>query len=1184
MVHSWDIWSGGVRKFSLPRSRADHPDKLLGKVGTPLDRHSLASEALVSRLSSLRTRLVSKRCTWDEAVALVQWIAGGVLGYAPLVGLPKPAEVHREDAALHRLIQSGLGVRSTSERVSLSASRRSGGLGVPLLSEMLVSSVAADLVSLLNGVEQASAVARDTLRQALLCAPHEVQQHQGLVTNAMGFLAGYGLYLSLSTDRLTARILDHLSPPPPQSLVGPFSQPRFDAAARFCRFGVLANSVRVALQRILLLPGLPNLANPEAWTRCLPEHAPVSAVACAGAARQALSDSVADWTSECRLFHVAPPQVPPDENWLDLAWEDPWHPDADARSAVLLHPVPTPNEDFVLFGDGGFKSGVGATFACQARGFGSSTDYWGSASWVSDQFSGRLPSRFGWEHASIHTAELFSLVAALRFRKLGEWHLLAFDRMALFHVLETVTSGSLQALLACSCLPLVCHLRRLHAALTRSWECLPSPPAWRLHQMSAPGQWNVTLPIAGKPCQFSRIAFVQEGWVGVHVRSHQSQSAHPCALLTQGNEVQDAGCAQARLLPALPDIKLPSGGPLAWFSWEGRQITTPIRKFLRAQSRLESSVAWGKRPVQGKLSRVSADIFLPALDPALYTSCSFEAPWSSWMLDEESSPVDLSAIAFRCHRAIGGSWTDRLHSHPDELAIATSWAEAHHSSARTCPLCSGGPGTARHVVMSCAAMAPLVNQLRDSLERVLSSRHDPEALLRAAGAWRSTLPQVALPSTEAANRWPLLSAWRWLVPLPARESILSLDVQGSSSASTQLETGSELAYRGVLPRHLGAALCKLSGEELGDRWECEVEMFATLAQPAAVLLELRKLGRAVEGFQPAVAFSSCLLLGLRRVRAEFQRRVSAWLRVAAASLPAAPPEPAVIDAPRSADALLAWFLSPPGCCFVRELRWALLDSSAAVARLRQFAPVGQRRHGPLLSLLVCEGVAVKHQQLPHWGLDRPSWGELQQELARPCVCPGAGRVRSAVSCWACGGADLPQHPGSPLPCPWCKSSAGSPCASCHTVVHQRGRCKWNCGAHAAYFASSPGAVLLCPDCCWSWIGQMQANPRFRRREVSLTEDLRALLLAQASKVQPGAGCRTSASPQLRLRSVRRWLLASLRSRGPCTPEELMLVMRERFPGQADSVYSSLLLRASRALQAEGLALYSSPHLSALSAR
>ena len=61
---------------------------------------------------------------------MTQWVLGGVLGYAPLLGIPSPADLRREDAALHRLLRAGLGVRSTSERVSLSAPRSAGGLGI----------------------------------------------------------------------------------------------------------------------------------------------------------------------------------------------------------------------------------------------------------------------------------------------------------------------------------------------------------------------------------------------------------------------------------------------------------------------------------------------------------------------------------------------------------------------------------------------------------------------------------------------------------------------------------------------------------------------------------------------------------------------------------------------------------------------------------------------------------------------------------------------------------------------------------------------------------------------------------------------------------------------------------------------------------------------------------------------
>ena len=88
-VSSWDIWSGGIRTFQLPRSTVQDVDKLLGKRGTPSDRHTL--------------RLSTKCCAWDVTTAMTQWVLGGILGYGPLLGLPSPADLHREDAALHRL-------------------------------------------------------------------------------------------------------------------------------------------------------------------------------------------------------------------------------------------------------------------------------------------------------------------------------------------------------------------------------------------------------------------------------------------------------------------------------------------------------------------------------------------------------------------------------------------------------------------------------------------------------------------------------------------------------------------------------------------------------------------------------------------------------------------------------------------------------------------------------------------------------------------------------------------------------------------------------------------------------------------------------------------------------------------------------------------------------------------------
>ena len=279
-------------------------DKLLGKPGSCLDRHSYAAGDLLSHLSQARARLASKRCSWDECIALVRWIMGGVLHCAPLVGVPAPASLQQQDAALKRC----LGVRSTAERLSLNACQLA----------------------------------------AVGWGPDSLDRRSGLVTNAMFFLAGCGLYLTVSTDRAVGRILDNLRPPSPQSLVGVFNPaPQRPVSA-----------VWDCLQTL----------SPQAWQAVLPDCCPISAAAAA------LLQDGADWSSACRLFCQQLPNPNLAEKWLDGSWEDPACPHMDPRSAYLLRPVRRPNGDCCLFGDGSYIPHDGATFSSQARGFGASAD------------------------------------------------------------------------------------------------------------------------------------------------------------------------------------------------------------------------------------------------------------------------------------------------------------------------------------------------------------------------------------------------------------------------------------------------------------------------------------------------------------------------------------------------------------------------------------------------------------------------------------------------------------------------------------------------------------------------------------------------------------------------------------------------------------------------------------------
>lgn len=279
-VTSWDIWSGGVLRASLPRVAGNKEERLLGKRGSVLDRHSLAAADLLGTFDAARRRLSMKHCTWDECVALYQWIVRGVAGYAPLVGIPSPVSLHEEDAAFQRLILSGLGIRSTAERVSLLAASHSGGLGAPSVVETLVASCASDLVVLLSGVSTASLVARDSLRYAMSVPAEEIEALDGLVVRAFRFLSGYGFYATVSTDRFVGCILDVLAlGSSSHSMVGPFSSSVFASAQRFCRIGALANTIRSALSSFwplcLLIAGVTLRHGPRTLVHpavCLPRH------------------------------------------------------------------------------------------------------------------------------------------------------------------------------------------------------------------------------------------------------------------------------------------------------------------------------------------------------------------------------------------------------------------------------------------------------------------------------------------------------------------------------------------------------------------------------------------------------------------------------------------------------------------------------------------------------------------------------------------------------------------------------------------------------------------------------------------------------------------------------------------------------------------------------------------------
>ena len=106
-VTSFDIWAGGTIQSTLQRTLPNVTEVLLGKATAFSDKHTLAAAELAA-------------------------------GAAQIVGLPSPLELHQLDTAFQNLVLSGMGVRSTVERMSLLAAKRNGGMQIPGVVESLL--------------------------------------------------------------------------------------------------------------------------------------------------------------------------------------------------------------------------------------------------------------------------------------------------------------------------------------------------------------------------------------------------------------------------------------------------------------------------------------------------------------------------------------------------------------------------------------------------------------------------------------------------------------------------------------------------------------------------------------------------------------------------------------------------------------------------------------------------------------------------------------------------------------------------------------------------------------------------------------------------------------------------------------------------------------------------------------
>ena len=394
-----------------------------------------------------------------------------------------------------------------------------------------------------------------------------------------------------------------------------------------------------------------------------------------------------------------------------------------------------------------------------------------------------------------------------------------------------------------------------------------------------------------------------------------------------------------------------------------------IRNALRAQAQAQ----WSQRQVQGKVASFPQQVFGACLNAAWYTACVPLLTWRCWCLPTDAAAVDLSRVLYRCVRAIGGGWTEQLHVDPALASLAEQWrVQCRLSSIRSCPLCQTGPGTPRHVVMVCPSMRPLVDMLRDCLEQEFARLVPASVLLERAGTWRTTLESQGRPLGRSdpvdARRWPILTAWRFLVPMPDREPVLSADVNGSSKAAVAAETASDLGYRAILPFALGQAVCRLATSTTTNSFEGE--RFAVVHNPGDVQQEAVQETARKNQMAPAITVTTLLLLGLRRVRIEYAKRTSFWRACASLFFEETPVDVGPSRGLPAPSTLQGWLVSAAGQSCVKEWRWLVPTPSVLESRLRR-EPTGVRS-------LICQHMAeIQAHGVPLMIDGSPSWGPAQ---------------------------------------------------------------------------------------------------------------------------------------------------------------------------------------------------------------
>ena len=478
-------------------------------------------------------------------------------------------------------------------------------------------------------------------------------------------------------------------------------------------------------------------------------------------------------------------------------------------------------------------------------------------------------------------------------------------------------------------------------------------------------------------------------------------------------------------------------------------ITTTPNKFIRNLLRHQSAEYMATKRTQGILATMKGLLYPHTLDIRAFTSCPVPPHLENLLLSQDKTRlVDLSRALFRMHRAVGGSWTEYLKTDEELLRLAVSHpARVELPSVRTCPFCRTTHGTPRHYVMECPETAPYAAEICDAVENELESLGCTQDLIDAAKmhfvSTNSTPPDP--PSELSMLKWPILSAWHWLVRILAKEVAINAAISSGASMSV-LEGPFDLAYRCVLPAPLGYAIHKVEAPPVP---EPVVEDVATLLDASLVTKESEDTTALWKSQRPAIVVVTTLALGLRKLRAEVRRRVDAWKTLAGSSAPiihgSQSPSSDFFSPLQSDDRLstrrrcffsasFANWAASSGATFMSALRGAIPPRDSAITRIRAAVPFARTvSSAKIEEVLVGLGVPFPTAFGYSWGACYPDWKIARKLFHVPCQCdsPIAPSSNMLSRCSRCHGYSLHGDIPSNATCKACGRSSDSVCAACH---------------------------------------------------------------------------------------------------------------------------------------------------------